>query len=325
MNCPRCGYEVADGQKFCNECGASLPENAPEQVFDYGYAESSEPYDSEEPVRPNSRKWLIPLIIGISLFVTIIIVVVAFVAFKRVAKNIQQSTQEHLKDMDLHIDVPQDVDLDELNKAVDEMKNLDLTPPDMDINIGDIEVPEVPDITADETKSEPQGDKTEYSYVDVYRNGNEVKVIPNGKLNGSTVLANGKDLDGFLDYVDNTVLEKGRNINRSFFYEILATMLVDKDMNPGFEDIEKNMIMALAMGNNFYNTDVTVIDCDLDANNAAEYRYNVKAYGKDDTWLVNYQNRTIYFNNGKTEYSSDMFKTDYLSMWMIAIEEYYNK
>ncbi len=81
--------------------------------------------------------------------------------------------------------------------------------------------------------------------------------------------------------------------------------------------------MALAMGNGFHDTDVKIKDCYLDANNAAEYHYNVTAFGKDDTWIVNYGKRTIYFNNGSTEYSSDMFKDEYLAVWIVAIEEYY--
>ena len=48
-----------------------------------------------------------------------------------------------------------------------------------------------------------------------------------------------------------------------------------------------------------------------------------KAFGKDDTWIVDYQKRTVYFNNGATEYSSDMFKDEYLGVWLVAIEEYY--
>lgn len=68
---------------------------------------------------------------------------------------------------------------------------------------------------------------------------------------------------------------------------------------------------------------VKINDCYLNANNAAEYYYHVTAYGQDDTWLVNYRDRTVFFNDGKTEYKSDMFKDEYLAIWMGAINEYY--
>lgn len=114
----------------------------------------------------------------------------------------------------------------------------------------------------------------------------------------------GKDLKGFLDYIDSDVLEKGRTINRDFFYDMHAVMMVDKDLSSDEDSIEKNLIMSLAMANNFHDTDVTINDCYLNAANAAEYRYHVTAYGKDDTGVVNYRDRTMYMNDGKTEYVS---------------------
>lgn len=223
---------------------------------------------------------------------------------------------KYTPDIQADIEVPDDIDLDSLNQAADAIKDLDL---DTDVNV-DFEEPEVPEVPG---ASEESGDVTKYSYTDVTTVGNDITVVPNGGLNSSTKLFNDKDLAGFLDYVDSTVLEKGRKINRDLFYDILATMLVDRDLSSGNDTIEKNMIMALAMANNFHDTDVKIKECDLDANNAAEYHYQVKAFGTDDTWIVNYGNKTIYFNNGATEYSSDMFKDEYLALWLVAIEEYY--
>ena len=223
-------------------------------------------------------------------------------------------------DIQADIDIPDDIDIDSLNKAADDIKNLNL---DTDVNV-DFEEPEVPEVPgASDESAQASGDVVKYSYTDVTTVGNDITVVPNGGLNSSTKLFNDKDLDGFLDYVDSTVLEKGRTINRDMFYDILATMLVDRDLSSGNDTIEKNMIMALAMANNFHDTDVKIKECDLDANNAAEYHYQVKAFGTDDTWIVNYGKRTVYFNNGATEYSSDMFKDDYLALWLVAIEEYY--
>ena len=172
---------------------------------------------------------------------------------------------------------------------------------------------------------QPGVDRSDYSYTEVTTDGSDITIVPNGGMNGSTVLASGKDLEGLLDYIDAEVLEKGRTINRDLFYELLATMLVDKDLAGGYERIEKNVVMALAMANNFHDTDVTVNECTLDANNAAEYHYKVTQYGTDDTWIVNYQRRTIYLNNGATEYVSDMFRDENLAVLATAVGIYYDK
>ncbi len=217
-------------------------------------------------------------------------------------------------DMPKADDINTDIDLEGLQNSADAIKNLDL-------GTGKAKS----DDTAEETNlaAEPEGEKTEYSYTDVYRSGDDLTVIPNGSINGSAVLYGGKDLNGFLDYVDSEVLEEGRNIDRDLFYDVLAIMLVDKDLSSDIESIEKNMIMALAMANNFYDADVKIKSCYLDANNAADYHYALTAYGKDDTWIVNYGKRTVYMNNGATEYSSDMFKDENLAVWLTAVEEYY--
>ena len=218
-----------------------------------------------------------------------------------------------------------DIDLDALNKSVENIKDLKF---DTDVNTNSqsnetAADTEQTDKASESSAAEPAGDKKVYSFTDVYRDGNDLTVIPNGGMNASTVLYAGKDLKGFLDYIDSTVLEKGRTINRDFFYDMLAVMIVDKDLGSDPQNIENCLIMSLAMANNFHDTDIKINDCYLDANNAVEYHYHLTMYGKDDTWLVNYRDRTVYMNDGKTEYVSDMFKDEYLAVWMVAIEDYY--
>ena len=215
-------------------------------------------------------------------------------------------------------DTDTDIDLDSLNESIEAINDLKF-----DIDVNTDSDTEQADQTSEDTAAETAGDKDVYSFTDVYVDGNDLTVIPNGGLNASTVLYGGKDLEGFLDYIDSAVLEKGRTINRDFFYDMLAVMLVDKDLGSDPQNIENCLIMSLAMANNFHDMDVKINDCYLDANNAADYHYHVTAFGKDDTWLVNYRDRTVYFNDGKTEYVSEMFKDEYLAVWMVAINEYY--
>lgn len=238
--------------------------------------------------------------------------------------------------LDINVDTNTDIDIEALNKSVDSIKNLEFdtnvsTDSKSDGTGTDTDADAAPesDYTGNDTGSdttqaaEPSGKKTVYSFTDAYVDGNDITIIPNGGMNPQTVLYGGKDLEGFLDYVDSDVLEKGRKINRDFFYDMLAIMMVDKDLSSDEQSIENNLIMSLAMANNFHDMDVKINDCYLDANNAAEYRYHVTAYDKDDTWVINYRDRTMYMNDGKTEYVSEMFKNEYLAVWMVAIEDYY--
>lgn len=251
--------------------------------------------------------------------------------------------------LDINVDTNTDIDIEALNKSVDSIKNLEFDTnvgtgsksdgtgydtgvgastddqTGYDTGIGASTGNDSGNDTANDTTqaAEPSGKKTVYSFTDAYVDGNDITIIPNGGMNSKTVLYGGKDLEGFLDYVDSDVLEKGRKINRDFFYDMLAVMMVDKDLSSDEQSIENNLIMSLAMANNFHDMDVKINECYLDANNAAEYRYHVTAYDKDDTWVINYRDRTMYMNDGKTEYVSEMFKNEYLAVWMVAIEDYY--
>lgn len=214
-----------------------------------------------------------------------------------------------------------DIDVSSLQDAADNIKNLDLNK-DSGNDSGQ-ESTEVNDTQTNEASDEPDGEKTTYSFIDVTQTDSGLYMVANGGMNGSTVLFADKDLNGFLDYVDNTVLEEGRTINRTMFYDILAYMLVDDQLSANEESREKHLMMALAVANNFHDVDVNIKSCVIDANNAADYHYNLTAYGADDTWLVNYQDCKFYMHDGATEYVTDMFKDEYLAVWLMAIEDYY--
>ena len=330
--CPGCGAPVqaaprqnaAPQQNMAPQQNATPGQNAGPQQMVYQGA----PYQQMQSVPPakKSKTGRIVLIVVLAAAALILVAGVILVLFvRKAARNYINNTQHEYEDLfDEDYEFPDidtgDIDIEGLDEAIDAMNDLDF-----DINpdkpeLTDKEPEDVPDTGEDQAA----GDLTVYSYADVYRDGNQLTIIPNGGLNASTKIFNGKDLDGFLDYVDSTVLEAGRTINRDFFYDLFSVILVDKDLTTNQDYIENNMIMALAMANNFYSLDIRIEECDLDANNAAEYRLHVKPDGgRDDIWIVNFQDRTVYFNDGSTEYSSTMFKDEYLAVWFTAIEEYY--
>ncbi len=332
MICPKCGTEVADGVKFCGNCGnpmsepaqpvseasnvyVSQPDNTASQTAPPEYAQA--PY--MQPAQPKkSKTWLIILVIVLAVVLLIGGAIAWFV------HTVRKATSTYLEEIEDSYESLDDIDIDieGLDDAVESMESLDFTDSLDDIDLS-VDTDDLGTDTESDTGVGSDAEEYAYSYTDVTIAGNDITIIPNGKLNGSTVLYGGKDLEGFLDYVDDTVLMEGRYINREFFYDLLSTMLVDESMYPNFDDIESNMIMCLAMADNFYSMDVRVKEADLDANNAAEYHYQVKAENRDDIWIVNYGERTVYFNDGKTEYSSDMFKDEYLAMWWMAIDDYY--
>ena len=250
---------------------------------------------------------ILGVVLGLILVLAIVGVVLIYSAYSKYKADNMEDTVELGE-----IDLKGDIDVDSLKEAA---KSIDVDIPDTDL-------PEKPDDIA-ETSAAGEVRNYNYSYTDVVMKGDDITVTPNRGLNGTTELYNGKDLNGFLDYIDSEVLEKGRTINRGLFYEILAIMLVDENLSPDFKENESDIIMALAVANNFHDTDVQIVSCDLNAQNSAEYRYNVKAFGTDDTWIVNYGKRTFYMNNGATLYSSDMFKNENLAVWLTATELYF--
>ena len=242
-----------------------------------------------------------------------------------VACGDKKSDVSPVDDIDYSVDedaLNTDIDLDAIKKSADAIKDLNLNV-DLNNTAGSEEATEEATEEGDKSVTEPKGDKTVYSYADVYRDGNNLAVIPNGGLNSSTVLLGDKDLNGFLDYVDSKVLEPGRKINRDFFYDLMSVMLVDKDLSANEDYIEKHMMVALAVANNFHDTPVKINECDLDANNATDYVCKVTAYDKDDVWIFNFAQDSLYMNNGATEYVSDMFKDEYMAVWLMAMDEYF--
>ena len=217
-----------------------------------------------------------------------------------------------------------DIDISKLQEATENIKNLDLSQDSGNDSVKESTETEKDNATqTNETSDEPAGEKTTYSFIDVIRTDNGLYMTANGGMNGSTVLFADKDLNGFLDYVDSTVLEEGRTINRDLLFDILAYMLVDDKLSANEESREKHLMMALAVANNFHDVEVKIKSCVIDANNAADYHYNLTAYGAEDTWLVNYQDCKFYMHDAATEYVTDMFKNEYLAEWLMAIEDYY--
>lgn len=334
MICPKCGAEVAEGVKFCGNCGnpmdvdtgaSQIPQQIPGQPTyaqppqQAAYAQppqSGQPYAYTQPPQKKSKTWLIILIIVLAIVLIIVGAIAWFV------HSVRKATSSYLEDIENSYESLEDLDIDieGLDDAIESMESLDFSD-SLDSSESDFDLDTDTDAGSFDESSDVQS--IAYSYVDVTIDGNDATIVPNGRLNGSTVFYGGKDLEGLLDYIDGEVLQTGRYINRDFFYDLLSTMLVDESAYSEFEDIESNMIMCLAMADNFYNIDVRVESCDLALDNAAEYNYNVKAEGRDDTWIINYGERTIYFNNGSTEYSSDMFKDEYLALWMMAVDDYY--
>ncbi|MCR5831257.1 MAG: zinc ribbon domain-containing protein [Lachnospiraceae bacterium] len=299
MICQRCGSNMPDGQNFCTECGWSMQAGA------------------KKGLKPAH---IVLIVLGSILLLLAIIVAVLVGSYKAVKMASDEAVESFADKYEPDIDIDSDIDLDKLNEAVESMKDLDLTG---EIGSGSNAGQENADASSKEEQS--AGDVLKYTYADVVSSDNETTVTPNGGMNSSTVIANGKDLGGFLDYVDNVVLEKGRTINRELFCEILSTMLVDESALKDFDEVQKNMIMALALANNFHDTDVKINSCNFNDGNFTDYHYNVTAYGTDDIWLVNYRDRTVFFHDGKTEYVSTMFKDEYLAIWMMAVDEYYKK
>ncbi len=163
-----------------------------------------------------------------------------------------------------------------------------------------------------------------YKYATLEYKEGGLELSPKGNVNDSTIVYDGKDIGGFLDYVDDKVLEKGRKINRKFFYDLYAVNIVDPDVykdNPS--QMVFGLISSLSFANEFYIMDVSVDSLSVSNDTPNVYNYSVTAIGKKDLWTLDFDAKTMYMNDGKTEYVSTMLKDDTLAVWATVVEEYF--
>lgn len=177
--------------------------------------------------------------------------------------------------------------------------------------------PEVPGSTGEEEYD------AMYAFVNVKYEGTNIVVIPNGTVNDSTVLYNGKTLGALCDYIDSKVLEEGRTINRNFLYGLTAVQVVDPQLMTAYEQFQQAMMYCLTIANEFYSVDVTLNDLVLDSTNNTKQVFNVTAAGKDDSWILDGHEKKFYLNGGNTEYESTMFDAETMAVWSVVLDEFF--
>ena len=173
--------------------------------------------------------------------------------------------------------------------------------------------------------------KEEYEYADAYYYEDSMFLEGRDVLKDSTVICSGKTLGEFCDYIDSNVLEKGRTINRKLLYDMLEVHLVDSELvGDNTEYFEQAMMYCLTFANEFGSSglDIEVNDCFYYLDEPSTYYYDVEMEDKDDTWVVDYSNKTVFMGNGEKEYKSvgdySMFSDNTLSLWLVVIDEFFD-
>ncbi|NLK26041.1 MAG: zinc-ribbon domain-containing protein [Euryarchaeota archaeon] len=61
MYCPKCGKEVVDGSKFCDNCGAAIPSEQPESEYAAQNEYGAQPGYAPTPAYPGQPAYALPL------------------------------------------------------------------------------------------------------------------------------------------------------------------------------------------------------------------------------------------------------------------------
>lgn len=168
-----------------------------------------------------------------------------------------------------------------------------------------------------------------YDFATAIYFDNYVYLENKGTVDDFTVLWNGKTAGEFCDYVDRKVLDKGYKLDRDLLYDLLALHLVDSSLvgdNKGY--FEPTLVYCLTFVHEFGDQgDPEVESCMYETDAPTVYYYNIEQYDKKDTWVVDYTNKYLYFNNGDTEYNSvgeySMFSDNQINLWYAAIDEFF--
>ncbi len=145
--------------------------------------------------------------------------------------------------------------------------------------------------------------KMEYGYATAYMSTDEYIFVPNGKLDGDTLIR-GKKLSEFCDYVDTKLPSSVGKLDRELFYKVLAADIVDSTLGEA-DDVylAQSLMYALTFAVNFSDMQVDINNVKIFNGNSTRYYYSVNVYGNDDIWMIDYKNKLCYMNKGTTEYN----------------------
>ncbi len=190
---------------------------------------------------------------------------------------------------------------------------------------------DTPTDSLSETKVDNDSDVIHYSFADLKYSddGQTVTLIPNGGLTDNTVLRNGKTFGEYVDYVNNTVLEDGRTVDKEFLRGLLACNSIDESFisedKMEFDDFAALLVHCTTIANTLHSMNVTLHELVTDKSDINTQKLVVTAVGANDIWHVDTENQKFYFNDGKTEYNSTMFDKDTMLLWDYAAYDFFGE
>ena len=176
---------------------------------------------------------------------------------------------------------------------------------------------------SDDAASDSEDYDAAYAFVNVKFDGDKLIVVPNGTVNDSTLIYEDKTLGGLCDYIDSTVLEEGRTINRDFLYDLISVEVIDPQLYQDYDSFSRTLCMSLSIANEFSTIDVDLKDMILDTTDQAKQVFEVNAEGKDTSWILDGHEYKFYLNDGNTEYTSSMFDPETLAVWSVVLDQYF--
>ena len=176
---------------------------------------------------------------------------------------------------------------------------------------------------SDDAASGSEDYDASYAFANAKFDGDKIIVVPNGEVNDSTFIYEDKTLGGLCDYIDSTVLEEGRTINRDFLYDLISVEVIDPQLYQDYDSFSRTLYMSLSIANEFSTIDVDLKDMILDTTDQAKQVFEVNAEGKDTSWILDGHEYKFYLNDGNTEYTSSMFDPETLAVWSVVLDQYF--
>ncbi len=317
MYCLKCGAKIPDGAKFCGNCGAAAEpvQNSNQQPSQGGAAQ---PFTVQQmpQVQPVKKKiW--PWVLGIAAAVLLVLTCGAF-AIKAIVDRIAVARDlEQIMDGDDMFSIDDFNDDHEQDHHEQDYHDHSAGSDSYDLE-DSIEYGEYGDVTIND-----------YLFAEVMNADGVTYIEGNDYVDNDTVLFNGKTAGDFCDYIDSEVLDTGYTIDRDLLYDLIELHLVDPALySNNTEYFVTNMVFCLGFTYEFGNNgDLEVDQLAYYSDDMKTYYYYIEQYDKEDTWIVNYYDKYIYFNAGDTEYTSkgeySIFADKTIGIWNVVVNEFF--